>query len=112
MHEAGLARGLARELRERGLTPDRIRLAVRGGHHDPVEFEAELRAHLTAEIPDQAEAISGLSVRRLPFGHLCPRCGVEFDTEIVAPICPNCGSDTIGEVAEEEIEIERLERVP
>jgi Zn finger protein HypA/HybF involved in hydrogenase expression len=111
MHEAGLARSVAKALRERGLTPDQVRLAVRGGHHDPAEFEAELRAHLAREMPDETAAIASLEVRRLTFGHLCPRCGVEFDSEIVAPACPNCGSDTIAEITDEEIEIELWERV-
>jgi Zn finger protein HypA/HybF involved in hydrogenase expression len=84
---------------------------VQGGHHDPAVFEAELRAHLEAEMPDETAAIANLEVRRLPSGHLCPSCGVEFDTEIVAPACPNCGSDTIAEITDEEIDIELRERV-
>ncbi len=111
MHEAGLARHVAKALRERALTAAQIRLAVTGGHHDPAEFELELRAYLTAEMPEQAAAIANLDVRRLPSGHLCPSCGVEFDTAIVAPACPNCGSDTIAEITDEEIEIELRERV-
>lgn len=111
MHEAGIARGVATALRERGLTPADIRLAVRGGHHDPIEFEAELRTHLSAELPDQTAAIAKMLVRRLPSGHMCPGCGVEFDSEIVAPGCPNCGSDTVAEITDEEIEIELGERV-
>jgi Zn finger protein HypA/HybF involved in hydrogenase expression len=108
MHEAGLARGVARALRERGLDPARIRLAVRGGHHDPIEFEAELRAHLTAEMPEHAAAITGVEIRRAPFGHLCPRCGVEFESERVAPACPACGVDTVAEITDEIVEIELL----
>ncbi len=106
MHEAGLARGVARELRERGLRPDRVRLAVRGGHHDQAVFEAELRAHLTAEMPEEAAAIARLPIRRLASGHLCPGCGVEFDAAAVAPQCPNCGTETIAELTDEVIEIE------
>lgn len=111
MHEAGLARGVARALRERGLRPDQIGLVVRGGHHDPTEFEAELRSHLAAELPEAASAVAHLPIRRVASGHLCPGCGVEFDTEIVAPGCPACGSDTVPEIATEQIEIEMLEAV-
>jgi Zn finger protein HypA/HybF involved in hydrogenase expression len=111
MHEAGLARGVARALRERGLSVGQIGLAVRGGHHDPAEFEAELRAHLAAELPHQAAALATLAIRRLASGHLCPGCGVEFDSEIVAPGCPVCGSDTVPEITTEQIEIELLEAV-
>jgi Zn finger protein HypA/HybF involved in hydrogenase expression len=111
MHEAGLAREVARALRERGLRPGQVRLAVRGGHHDPAEFEAELRDHLAAAMPDEAAAVASLTIRRVMCGHLCPRCGVEFESEAVAPVCPACGSDTVPEVADEEIEIELLEAV-
>jgi Zn finger protein HypA/HybF involved in hydrogenase expression len=111
MHEAGLARGVAEALRARGLRVEQVRLAVRGGHHDPEEFEAELRSYLAAELPGEARAVASLSVRRLLSGHLCPKCGVEFDSEIVAPGCPACGSDTLPEMATEQVEIELLEAV-
>jgi hypothetical protein len=39
MHEVGLARGVAEALRERSLRVDHVRLAVRGGHHDAIDFE-------------------------------------------------------------------------
>jgi Zn finger protein HypA/HybF involved in hydrogenase expression len=111
LHEASLARGIARALRERGLAPERVRLAVRGGHHDPAEFERELRAHLAAELPEQAAALTRLEIRRLPCGHMCPRCGVEFDSELVAPACPNCAFETLSELPDEQVEIELLEAV-
>ena len=108
MHEAGLARGVARELRQRGLSVAQVRLAVRGGNHDPLEFETELRAYLVAELPDEAAAVAAMEIRRVPFGHLCPRCGVEFDSAAVAPGCPACGVDTVAEITDEAIEIELL----
>jgi Zn finger protein HypA/HybF involved in hydrogenase expression len=111
LHEASLARGVARALHERGLRVEQIRLAVRGGHHDAAEFERELRAHLSAELPGQAAQVARLPIRRLAFGHLCPGCGAEFETEQVAPACPACGSDTLPELTDEEIEIELLEAV-
>jgi hypothetical protein len=111
VHEAGLARGVARALRERSLRPAGVRLAVVGGHHDPAAFEAELRAHLAAEMPDEAAAIARMEIRRAAFGHLCPACGVEFESAVVAPACLNCGSDTLAETTDEEIQIELLEPV-
>jgi Zn finger protein HypA/HybF involved in hydrogenase expression len=102
---------VARGLRERGLSPAQVRLAVRGGHHDPREFEAELRAHLTAEMPGDAAAVASMEIRRAVFGHLCPRCGVEFETERVAPVCPACGVDTVAEITDEIVEIELLAAV-
>jgi Zn finger protein HypA/HybF involved in hydrogenase expression len=106
MHEAGLARGIAKALRERGLRLDEIRLAVCGGTHEAGEFEVELRTYLVEAMPDQAEAAMKVEIRRLPFGHLCPSCGVEFTAPGVAERCPNCGAETVPEVATERIEIE------
>jgi Zn finger protein HypA/HybF involved in hydrogenase expression len=106
MHEAVLARGVAKALRERDLRLGQVRLAVRGGHHDAFEFERELRAHLAAEMPEEAEAVERVEIRRVAFGHLCPTCGVEFESELVAPACPACGTDTLAEITTEEIEIE------
>ena len=111
MHEAGLARGVAKALRECGLRVEQTRLAVRGGHHDAVEFEAELRAHLTAQLPDEADAIARIEILRVAFGHLCPVCGVEFESQKVDPLCPHCGSETLAEITAEQIEIELLEAV-
>ena len=111
MHEAGLARGVARALRQRGLSLGQVRLAVGGGHHDPIEFEAELRAYLAAEMPDEVAAVEAVEIRRLAFGHFCPKCGVEFDSEAVAPACPACGVETVAEITDEVIEIELLAAV-
>jgi Zn finger protein HypA/HybF involved in hydrogenase expression len=111
MHEAGLARGVAKALRERGLRPAEVRLAVRGGHHDPGEFERALREHLAAEMPEEAAAIAGIEIVRGEFGHLCPVCGVEFESQLVDPACPNCGSETLAELMGEQVEIELLEPV-
>jgi len=111
MHEAGLARGVAKALRERSLRPGQVRLAVAGGHHDPAVFETELRAHLAAEMPEEEAAIARMEIRRVAFGHLCPACGVEFESAMVAPACPNCASETLGQMNAEIIEIELLEPV-
>jgi Zn finger protein HypA/HybF involved in hydrogenase expression len=111
MHEAGLARGVAKALRERGLRVRQVRLAVRGGHHDPAEFERELRTYLAAEMPEQASTIASLQIRRVEFGHLCPSCAAEFTAPGVAEPCPNCGAETVPDIPNEQIEIELLEPV-
>jgi Zn finger protein HypA/HybF involved in hydrogenase expression len=106
MHEAGLARDIAKLLRKRGLRLDEIRVAVRGGTHEAREFEIELRTYLAEALPDQAAAALTVEIRRAPFGHLCPRCGVEFTAPGVAECCPNCGAETVPELATEQVEIE------
>jgi Zn finger protein HypA/HybF involved in hydrogenase expression len=112
MHEAGLARNVAKTLKSRGLTLAQVRLRVRGGHRDPAEFEADLRAHLIEAMPDQARAVPGLEIQRAPFGHLCPGCGNEFDSPQIAASCPRCHAESLPELTDEEIDIERLERYP
>lgn len=112
MHEAGLARSVAKALKSRNLTLAQVRLNVRGGHGDPAEFEAALRAHLLQEIPDQAKAVPGIEIRRVPFGHLCPGCGNEFDSPQIAASCPRCHAESLPELTDEQIDIERLEHYP
>jgi Zn finger protein HypA/HybF involved in hydrogenase expression len=111
MHEAGLARGVAKLLRESGLRVGQVRLIVRGGHHDPAEFEAGMRVHLVAEIPEDAAAVSSLEIRRVPFGHYCPSCDAEFGSVEFAPPCPSCGAETLPDFANEQIDVELLEAV-
>jgi Zn finger protein HypA/HybF involved in hydrogenase expression len=112
MHEAGLARGVAKALRERGLRVDQVRLAVCGGTREVEEFEGELRTYLIEAMPDQAAGVMNLDIRRVPFGHLCPSCGAEFTSPGAGESCPNCGSETVPEIPTERIEIELLEPVP
>ena len=110
MHEAVLARGLAKTLKIRGLSLADVRLTVRGGHRDPAEFEADLRLHLLQAMPDQAKAVTGLEIKRVPFGHLCPGCGNEFDSAQIAASCPRCHAESLPELTDEQVDIERLER--
>ena len=112
MHEAGLARNVAKALKSRGLTLADVRLSVRGGRRDPAEFEAELRVSLLAAMPEQAKAIPGLEIRRAPFGHLCPGCGNEFDSPQIAASCPRCHAESLPESTDEQVDIERMERYP
>jgi Zn finger protein HypA/HybF involved in hydrogenase expression len=112
MHEAGLARGVAKALRERGLRVGQVRLTVRGGLHDPAEFEAGLRVHLAAEMPEDAAAVASLQIHRVPYSHYCPTCDAEFGSVEFAPACPSCGAETLPDFATEEIGIELLEPAP
>ena len=109
MHEATLARSVAKALKSRGLTLAQVRLNVRGGHSDPAEFEAELRVHLLAAMPDEARAMPGLEIKRAPFGHLCPGCGNEFQSAQIAASCPRCHAESLPELTDEQVDIERLE---
>lgn len=109
MHEAGLARGVARALRQRGLRLADVRLSVRGGHHDPAAFDAELREHLADALPEDASNIGSLEIRRVAFGHLCLGCGREFEAAEIEAACPSCGASSLPSITDEEIEIERLE---
>ncbi len=108
MHEAGLARGVARVLLERGLRVEQVRLTVRGGHRDPAEFEALLRDHLSEILPEQRAAIAALEIRRAPFAHLCVSCGDGFEASGVVEPCPRCGRDSLPAIPEEQIDVEQL----
>jgi Zn finger protein HypA/HybF involved in hydrogenase expression len=112
MHEANAARNVAKALKSRSLTLAQVRLNVRGGHTDPSVFESELRTHLALVLPEEARMVPGLEIRRMPFGHLCPGCGNEFESPRIAAFCPKCQGESLPGVTEEEIEIERLERYP
>jgi Zn finger protein HypA/HybF involved in hydrogenase expression len=105
MHESGLARGVAKALRERGLRVGQVRLVVRGGQQDPIEFESELRTHLAAEMPKEAAAVASLQIRRVPYGHYCPSCDAEFGSIEFAPPCPSCGAETLPDFVNEQIEV-------
>jgi Zn finger protein HypA/HybF involved in hydrogenase expression len=111
MHEAGLARNVAKAMKTRGLSLAQVRLTVRGGHRDPAEFEAGLRVHLLQAMPGDAKAIPGLEITRVPFGHLCPGCGNEFESVQIAASCPRCHAESLPELSDEQIDIERLERI-
>jgi Zn finger protein HypA/HybF involved in hydrogenase expression len=112
MHEASLARSVAKALKSRGLILAQVRLNVRGGHTDPNLFDSELRTHLAEVLPDQARSVPGLEIRRMPFAHFCPGCGNEFDSTQIAASCPRCHGESLPGITDEEVDIERLERYP
>jgi Zn finger protein HypA/HybF involved in hydrogenase expression len=111
MHEVRLARHVARTLKSRGLSVAQVRLNVRGGRTDPAEFEEGLRAQLVALLPEEARSVAALEVRRAPFAHFCPGCGRAFEAAEIAAACPNCGAESLADLTDEEIDVERLERV-
>ncbi len=112
MHEATLAKNVAKILKSRGLSLAQVRLTVRGGNTDPARFDAELRNQLQALLPDQARFVPGLDISRIPFAHLCPGCGNEFESPQIAARCPQCQGESLPGVSEEEVAVERLERYP
>jgi Zn finger protein HypA/HybF involved in hydrogenase expression len=110
MHEAALARNVAKSLKSRGLRLADVRLNVRGGHRDPSDFEADLRVQLLQAMPEDAKAVPGLEIRRVAFGHLCPGCGTEFESTQIAAPCPRCRAESLPDLTDEQVDIERLER--
>ncbi len=111
MNEARLARDIAKTLRRRGWNLTQVRLNVAGGGTDPAKFEHALRAGLAVELPEEAKSVNGLEIRRVAFPHVCPGCGKTFEAAQIAAECPNCHAESLPMMAEEEIEVERLERV-
>jgi Zn finger protein HypA/HybF involved in hydrogenase expression len=111
MNEARLARVVAKTLRAKGLTLSQVRLNVRGGRTEPAVFEEGLRAQLLAHMPDEARGAAAVEIRRVPFGHTCPGCGASFESAQIAARCPNCRAESLPELTDEEIEVEKLERI-
>jgi len=103
VHEAGLARAVAGELRERGLTVRDVRLLVWHGHDAPDAFDASLRAHLALEAPGQGDEIE---IVHLPAPRLCAACGRAFESVAAADPCPACGGTSLPAPGHEQVEIE------
>ena len=106
MHEAGLAEGIAiqlREGREAGLI-GRPRLLVRGGHDEPADFDAALLLHLALAAPEYADG--ALEVVHLPVVRLCSGCGRPFSATLPVAACPACGSVSLPTATTEEVELE------
>ncbi len=111
VNEARLARDIAKTLKRRGWNLTLVRLNVRGGETDPAQFDHSLRLSLASEMPEEARSVNGLEIRRVPFGHVCPGCGKSFEAAQIAAECPGCHAESLPVLTEEEIEVERLERV-
>lgn len=104
MHEAGIARGIAAALRGRALAGRVVRLRVRGGHHDPGEFEAALRTHLRIEAPELDAVPIELVHEAVP--RLCVGCGAEFVAPGADDPCPTCGGASLPLQEHEQVEVE------
>ena len=111
MLDARLARVVAKTLRARGLTLSQVRLNVRGGRTEPAILEDGLRAQLMAIMPEDARGAAAVEIRRVPFGHMCPGCGTTFDSAQIAARCPNCRAESLPDLTDEEIEVEKVERI-
>jgi Zn finger protein HypA/HybF involved in hydrogenase expression len=111
MLDARLARVVAKTLKAKGLTLAQVRLNVRGGRTEPSVLEEGLRAQLMLMLPEEARSVPAVEIRRAPFGHICPGCGQAFEAPQIAAPCPNCGSESLPELTDEEIDVEKLERI-
>ena len=111
MHEAGLARAIAKALRNRPAAPapgtsPGVRLLVTGGHHPNEEFDSALRFHLASEAPELDPA--RLEVIHLPAGRLCTGCGRSYQAADPGESCPTCGGASLPLIEREQVEIELL----
>jgi Zn finger protein HypA/HybF involved in hydrogenase expression len=112
MHEAALAETIAirwREARRAG-TVGRPRLVVRGGHDEPLDFDAALRLHLAIAAPE----LDGdtLEIIHAPVARLCSGCGGEFLAASQAAPCPDCGSAALPGATGDSIELHWPDEVP
>ena len=106
MHEAGIARAVASELRQQGVPGDRVRLFVTGGHGQPEDFDAALRLHLSLALPEIDSA--AIEIVHRPTSRLCPSCAVTFPGIRPLDPCPACGSPGLETPISEELELEIL----
>ncbi len=106
MHEAGIARAVADEIRQQGAQGDQVRLFVTGGHGQPEDFDAALRLHLSLALPGLDTA--AIEVVHRPTSRLCPSCAVTFDGIRPLDPCPTCGSVGLETPISEEIDLEIL----
>jgi len=106
MHEAALAGMVAidwRKARNDGVL-GRPRLLIRGGHDEPVDFDAALRLHLQVVAPELDPG--ALEIVHLPIARLCGGCGRQFKATAPSPVCPTCGSVALPSTAAEEVELD------
>lgn len=104
MHEARLAHAVAAEIRGRGLRAAGLRLVVSGGHGDEMAFDAAMRLHLAATLPDLDAA--AIAIVHRPVARLCGGCGGVFVAPRPADPCPACGGDGVVIPTPERIEVE------
>ena len=104
MHEAGIARSIARALREQTLDGRRVVLHVRGGNHAPEAFDSSLLFHLQLEAPELDPA--ALEIVHDAAARLCVGCGREFPAARPDEPCPRCGGSSLPLLDHEQVEIE------
>ena len=107
MHEAGLAEAIAATIRQAGLLGGSVRILVRGGHDEPAAFDAALRSHLVANLPELDPA--AVSIVHEPSEHWCVGCGRTFLAVWGGP-CPDCGGPGLALEMEGSIDVERVGR--
>lgn len=106
MHEAALASTVAfnwRKARNDGIL-GRPRLLIRGGHDEPIDFDAALRLHLQLVAPELESG--ALQIVHLPIARLCGGCGRDFDATGPWPVCPECGSVALPSTTPEAVELD------
>jgi Zn finger protein HypA/HybF involved in hydrogenase expression len=104
MHEGRIAQAVAAEIRERGLDGRGVRLVVSGGHGDATAFEAALRLHLAAALP-QVD-VAAISIVHRPAVRLCGGCGGAFVAPRPTDDCPACGGEGVAIPTPERIDLE------
>ncbi len=104
MHEAGIARSIARALRSEQLDGRRVVLHVRGGNHAPEAFDSSLRFHLQLEAPDLDPGTLEIVHDAAP--RLCVGCGREFPAARPDEPCPRCGGSSLPLRDREQVDIE------
>lgn len=106
MHEAALAGTIAerwREAQRAGLV-GQPRLLVRGGHHEPLDFDAALRLHLAIAAPELDGEM--LEIVHVATPQLCSGCGRQFLAAVTGAACPRCGSAPLPAAAAESVELD------
>jgi Zn finger protein HypA/HybF involved in hydrogenase expression len=111
MHEAGLARAIAKALRNGAAAPATgtsagVRVLVTGGHHPIAEFDNALRFHLACEAPELD--LARLELIHLPAGRLCTGCGRTYEATDPGESCPTCVGASLPLIEREQVEIELL----
>ena len=106
MHEAGIARVVADEIRDRALPGDHVRLLVTGGHGDPDDFDAALRFHL--EVVLSGYDTGTIEIVHRPTQRMCSSCAVPFEGVRALDPCPTCGSPGMAVPGPEQIDLEFL----
>lgn len=108
MHEMGLAQGILEIALDAaaGETVRRIELVIgRGQMVKPESLEFFFR--LLADGTPAANA--GFTMRELPIGLCCRRCGAENELDLLLLDCPACGSSDVEILSGNELLVQAIE---